>query len=93
MGARYDRSGERLSASDVIIVKVRRMLLAALDAFEQGEPAQWADGFSYRSIRARSVTFEKDKNWRDYAWPVVLEREGSGGVSSMETGQGITPAR
>lgn len=93
MGARYDRSGERLSASDVIIVKVRRMLLAALDAFEQGEPAQWADGFSYRSIRARSVTFEKEKNWRDYAWPVVLERERSGVVAAIEAGQGNTPAR
>jgi phenylpropionate dioxygenase-like ring-hydroxylating dioxygenase large terminal subunit len=84
MGPRFDRSTERLGAADVIIVKARRMLLEALHDLEGGKPARWVDGFDYRTIRARSVTFEKTADWRDYAWPVVREREQAGIKAPVE---------
>jgi phthalate 4,5-dioxygenase oxygenase subunit len=68
MGSRVDRSLEQLGSSDTIIVKVRRMLMEAIEAFEQGRPAPWRDGFDYRNIRSQSVTYAKGEDWRRYAF-------------------------
>jgi phthalate 4,5-dioxygenase oxygenase subunit len=68
MGRRVDRTKEQLGSADVIIVKVRRMYMDALKAFQAGQPAPWLDGFDYRKIRAQSVAYEKSqKTWRDFA--------------------------
>ena len=66
MGSRYNRANEQLGSADIIIVKVRRMLLDALRAFEEGKTAPWVDGFNYAGIRAQSVMFDQSKTWRDF---------------------------
>jgi len=67
MGSRFDRSTEQLGSADAIIVKVRHLLLEAARAFEAGEGAQWTLGIDYSSIRARSVTFDSTRNWRQFS--------------------------
>lgn len=67
MGSNVDRSLEQLGSSDKIIIKVRRMLLEAARSFSDGKPAQWTSGFTYKSIQARSATFEAGLDWRDFA--------------------------
>ena len=68
MGRRVDRSLEQLGSSDTIIVKVRRMLMEALEQFRQGKPAPWRDGFDYQHIRSQTVTYAKGEDWRQYAF-------------------------
>ena len=67
MGSNVDRSLEQLGSSDKIIIKVRRMLLEAARSYSDGKPAQWTSGFTYKSIQARSATFEAGLDWRDFA--------------------------
>jgi phthalate 4,5-dioxygenase oxygenase subunit len=67
MGSRIDRSKEQLGSSDAIIVKVRRMLLEAAQSMAEGHGARWTSGFSYKFIRARSVTYEASRNWREFS--------------------------
>jgi phenylpropionate dioxygenase-like ring-hydroxylating dioxygenase large terminal subunit len=67
MGSLLDRTKEQLGSADIIIVKVRRMLLDAVRKFEAGEQVRWTSGFEYRKIQARSVTFDSTKTWRDFA--------------------------
>jgi len=71
MGRRVDRSLEQLGSSDTIIVKVRRMLMEALDNFLKGKPAPWREGFDYQHIRSQSVTYTKGEDWRRYAFTGV----------------------
>ena len=69
MGRRFDRSKEQLGSADAIVVRVRRLLLEAAEAFEAGAPAPWnSDDINYRSIRARSVEFESGKTWREFVY-------------------------
>jgi len=67
-GRRVDRSLEQLGSSDTIIVKVRRLLMEAVEAFLQGRPAPWRDGFEYHNIRSQSVSYSKSEDWRRYAY-------------------------
>ena len=68
MGRRVDRSLEQLGSSDTIIVKVRRLLMEAVEAFLQGRPAPWRDGFDYQNIRSQSISYNKSEDWRRYAY-------------------------
>jgi hypothetical protein len=68
MGRRVDRSLEQLGSSDTIIVKVRRLLMEAVEAFLQGRPAPWREGFDYQNIRSQSFCYEKTEDWRKYAY-------------------------
>jgi len=68
IGRRADRTVEQLGSSDTIIVKVRRLLLEAVHAFQQGKPAPWRDGFNYQHIRSQSVTYAKGEDWRRFAY-------------------------
>ena len=71
MGRRVDRALEQLGSSDTIVVKVRRMLMEALEEFLKGRPAPWRDGFDYRHIRSQSVTYSKGEDWRLFAFKGV----------------------
>jgi phthalate 4,5-dioxygenase oxygenase subunit len=67
MGRRLDRSGEQLGSADIIIVKVRRMLMDAARALQAGKPAPWRDGFDYSQIHSQSVTYDSSQTWRDFS--------------------------
>ena len=74
MGARQDRSNEQLGQADIILVQVRRLLLNALRAYQQGQPAPWNfDPDTYRAIRAIATTIPTEKAWQDVN-PVMDER-------------------
>lgn len=68
IGPRLDRSMEQLGTADVILVKVRRLLLEGLRKFEAGQPVSWRGDFNYRGIRARSIVFDNSQTWREYSW-------------------------
>ena len=64
MGALVDRSGEQLGRGDVILRKVRRMLLEAVRDFEAGKPAPWnIPREDYPNIRAIATTIPTSMNW------------------------------
>jgi phthalate 4,5-dioxygenase len=68
MGPNVDRSKEQLGAADAIVVRVRRLLLDAVEAFQRGEPPAWrSDAIDYSAIRALAVTFAKGQDWRQFA--------------------------
>ena len=68
MGPRVDRSREQLGVGDAIIVKVRRMLIDAVEAFQRGEPAAWQSAaIDYAAIRALAVTYPRGQDWRQFA--------------------------
>lgn len=68
MGSRIDRSVEQLGAADMILAKVRRMLLDGLGKFESGGTVSWRGDFNYRGIRARSVCYDASTTWREFSW-------------------------
>jgi phthalate 4,5-dioxygenase oxygenase subunit len=68
MGSRLDRTTEQLGTADIILVKVRRMLLEALRKFEAGQGVSWRGDFNYRGIHARSICFDTSKTWRAFSW-------------------------
>ena len=68
MGSRLDRTQEQLGSADVILVKVRRLLLEGLRKFEAGEGAPWRGDFNYAGIRARGIVYDASTTWRDYSW-------------------------
>lgn len=61
-----DRTNEHLGASDLVIAKMRRQLLNALDAFEEGAPALGlgphgdGSGIPYRDLRGTSELIPAD---------------------------------
>lgn len=78
MGRRFDRSKEQLGSADAIVVRVRRLLLEAVRAFDAGKPAPWNSAdIDYRLIRAQSVEFGADKTWRDF-----IRRRAAQGVTT-----------
>lgn len=82
IGRRADRSKEQLSASDGIIVMVRRLLLDAVNAFQEGKPVPWRDGFDYADVRSRAVTFAQGENWRAYAHAATKDGQGAKSASA-----------
>ncbi len=68
MGPMADRSGDRLGASDLAIVEFRRVMLDAVRAFEQGEPAIGTGELAIqRSVCAFQAIVPKTTDWREYA--------------------------
>ncbi len=53
MGPIADRTAEHLGVSDTIIIKIRKLLLAALDDYEAGRPLPGLDPMSYQVRSAR----------------------------------------
>jgi phenylpropionate dioxygenase-like ring-hydroxylating dioxygenase large terminal subunit len=68
MGSRVDRSREQLSSADIVLVKVRNMLLEAARSFQADGHVAWREGFEYGQIRARSLTYGPGQDWRDFHW-------------------------
>jgi phenylpropionate dioxygenase-like ring-hydroxylating dioxygenase large terminal subunit len=66
MGPRVDRSVEQLGQADIILVQVRRLLLNAVNAFQQGQPLHFnVDAETYRGIRAIAATIPTERDWRE----------------------------
>jgi phenylpropionate dioxygenase-like ring-hydroxylating dioxygenase large terminal subunit len=66
IGRRVDRTKEQLGSADIIIVKVRRMLMEAVKVVAAGKPAPWRDGFDYQQIQSQSVEYDATKTWADF---------------------------
>lgn len=65
MGPIYDRSREHLGTSDLAVIRMRRVLLGALRAFERGtEPLGTASGVPYASIRGEERTIDINEPWQ-----------------------------
>ncbi|HLH78432.1 MAG TPA: Rieske 2Fe-2S domain-containing protein [Candidatus Binataceae bacterium] len=65
MGTLVDRSREYLGSSDSIIIRVRRMLLEGIRAFEAGRAAPGFDQeVDYRQIRALGIRYPREQDWR-----------------------------
>lgn len=68
MGPRVDRTKEQLGAADAIIVRVRHLLLEALDEYRRTGIAPWqGEAIDYQTIRALAVTFPAGQDWRQFA--------------------------
>lgn len=65
MGTIVDRSREILVTSDNAIIAMRKMMLKATHAIEQGEPAPGADPLSHRGVRAYDCIVPAGANWQD----------------------------
>ena len=65
MGGIVDRSKEHLGTSDRAIVTMRRLLLEAITATEQGKAAPGADPATHRSIRPHEAIIQGDRDWRE----------------------------
>ncbi|GAA4548546.1 Rieske 2Fe-2S domain-containing protein [Pseudonocardia xishanensis] len=65
MGPVYDRSREHLGTSDVAVIRMRRIMLAAVRALDTGDrtPPALAGGFDYHAIHAEEAILELDQEW------------------------------
>ncbi|MDB5775243.1 MAG: rieske [2Fe-2S] domain protein [Herbaspirillum sp.] len=74
MGTIADRTNDRLGASDLAIVEFRRQMLAAVQAFQKGEPAI---GTGASAIPAEICSYQaiipKTVDWRDHPAKPVWE--------------------
>ncbi len=67
MGPIADRWAERLGASDLAIVEFRKQMIAAVRAFQAGEPAIGTGGNAIpRSVCSFQAVMPKTTDWRDY---------------------------
>ncbi len=68
MGPFVDRSKEQLGAADAIIVKVRRLLLDAVEEYQRNGTISWrSDDIDFNAIRALAVTFPQGQDWRQFS--------------------------
>ena len=65
MGPIVDRSQETLVTSDNAIIAMRKVLLKATYAIEQGQPAPGADPLTHRGVRAYDCIVPRGTNWQD----------------------------
>ena len=66
MGPIADRTIEHLGVSDTIIIKIRKLMLATLDAMEKGGTPPGLKGASYR-VRSARFTLPKGVSFQDGA--------------------------
>lgn len=85
MGSCVDRTKEQLGSADVIIVRVRKMLLEALKTFQTNSAVAWLEGFDYQQIRARSVTYRPNQDWRDFAGAIAVSSDAKGTSTESST--------
>jgi phenylpropionate dioxygenase-like ring-hydroxylating dioxygenase large terminal subunit len=68
MGPLVDRTKEQLGAADAIIVRVRRLLLDAVEEYRRSGAIPWrSDDIDFNAIRALAVTFPKEQDWRQFS--------------------------
>jgi phthalate 4,5-dioxygenase oxygenase subunit len=68
MGPIYDRTQEHLGASDVAVIRLRRVLLAALASAAHGDrPAGLAEPVPYPELRGREGLIASDESWQSVA--------------------------
>lgn len=79
MGSIYDRTKEHLGTTDVSIIRLRSILLAAARGLAQGKEPPALGGQDYRSIRGGEKILAPDEDWRTLGTdddPVVREALG-----------------
>ena len=65
MGEIVDRSREHLATSDMAVIRMRRLMLASLRAFEAGEqPLGLTQEIPYGAIRGQERTIPLDQPWQ-----------------------------
>ncbi|VTU41574.1 Rieske 2Fe-2S domain-containing protein [Variovorax sp. RA8] len=69
MGPIYDRSREKLVAADAAVVKLRRLLLDALDRFESGAEPHGVNYADMTRMRGFDIDLGQDMHWRREAQP------------------------
>jgi phthalate 4,5-dioxygenase oxygenase subunit len=68
MGALYDRTKEHLGASDVAVIRMRKIMLDGVRRFMDGEPAPGlAEPVAYEALRAEERMVPKGAPWQDFA--------------------------
>lgn len=79
MGPIFDRSNERLGQSDRAVIRLRQVLLEAVEAVERGEdPPAVSPDMDYRTIRSAEKVLEEGEDWRVLGTdddPIVQELE------------------
>ncbi|MGH6988813.1 MAG: Rieske 2Fe-2S domain-containing protein [Stellaceae bacterium] len=75
MGPRVDRTKEQLGSADAIIVKVRRLLLDAIEEYRRSGTIAWhSDAIDYGVIRALAVTYPSAEDWRQFSPDITLRQ-------------------
>lgn len=65
MGPVYDRTREHLGASDVAVIRMRRLMLDSVQRFDQGdEPLGLAEPVRYDQLHAFEAVLPKDTPWQ-----------------------------
>lgn len=64
MGRIFDRSNEKLGVSDIAVIRLRQLLLKAIDQVAAGEDAPGTEEADYRSIRSAEKILEPNEDWR-----------------------------
>lgn len=64
MGPIFDRSREHLGTSDAAVIRMRRLMLAAVKAGPMGKSPGLAGGFDHSQIRAAEALIEPGARWQ-----------------------------
>jgi hypothetical protein len=64
MGRIYDRTQEHLGTTDVAVIRMHDVLLAAAKALAEGREPPALAGGDFRSIRAADKILEPGEDWR-----------------------------
>lgn len=71
MGPIFDRTREHLGTSDLAVIRMRRILLAAVRDVEEGhDPVGLREPFDYADIRGEDRTIPIDEPWQSVGGPV-----------------------
>ena len=65
MGRIVDRSKEHLGTTDRAVIALRKLLLEATDAVEQGRAPLGVDPAAYRNVRALDHFVPASADWRE----------------------------
>ena len=77
MGPIADRTREHLGSTDRAIILLRRILLEAVAAVEQGGTPPGVDPSASRDVRAADVLLPRDARWQDAARELTLGGTGA----------------
>ena len=64
LGDDWDRTTENLVAGDIAVIRLRRMLLRAIDASEAGEDPPGVNMADLRDVHSAFQVIGKDEDWK-----------------------------
>jgi nitrite reductase/ring-hydroxylating ferredoxin subunit len=77
-GAIFDRSKEKLGRSDTAIINARKVLLKAVQDYQNGKPAfGQGPSISFQHVDAKNLVLEAGDNWRKYLDTPVKQSVGA----------------